>query len=184
MRQTHSLYTRQRMHKLPLHTELINLIGLAFHGKLYWGILSKEDFIWRDCLSYQSDLRPSVLCVVKLPNNLVSLIREWQTNSQLLVRYSGHFWNNGPFAHRTNLDHLNTGLVRYSDPHYPLGIWNPSEFWMAKRGWFVSGPVFEWDLKSGSLIIWNLDKWPPLLSEIIWNLDKIILILNGLVLKW
>ena len=37
-------------------------------------------------------------------------------NNGLLVRYSGHGLNNGPFDDRTNLDHLNTELVRYSDP--------------------------------------------------------------------
>ena len=28
-----------------------------FHGKLHGGMLSKEGFIWRDCSSYQCDLR-------------------------------------------------------------------------------------------------------------------------------
>ena len=38
-------------------------------------------------------------------------------NNELLVRYSGHGLNNEPFGNRTILDHLNTELVRYSDPH-------------------------------------------------------------------
>ena len=37
--------------------------------------------------------------------------------NRLFVRYSGHALNKRPFDDRTCLDHLNTGLVRYSDPH-------------------------------------------------------------------
>ena len=33
------------------------------------------------------------------------------------VRYSDHHLNTRPFSDRTPLDHLNTRLVRYSDPH-------------------------------------------------------------------
>ena len=32
------------------------------------------------------------------------------------VWYSGHGLNNGPFNDRTDFEHLNTKLVRYSDP--------------------------------------------------------------------
>ena len=36
--------------------------------------------------------------------------------NRLFVWYSGHSLNNRPFNYRTCLDHLNTGLVHYSDP--------------------------------------------------------------------
>ena len=73
MRQTHSLYTRQRIHKLPLHTELINLTGLAFHGKLYGGMLSKEGLFGGTAFPTKVTLGsflPSVSYVVKLPNSI------------------------------------------------------------------------------------------------------------------
>ena len=38
-------------------------------------------------------------------------------NNKLLVRYSSHGLNNEPFNEQTILDHLNTELVCYSDPH-------------------------------------------------------------------
>ena len=38
-------------------------------------------------------------------------------NNKLLVCYSGNGLNNEPFNKRTVLDHTNTELVRYSDPH-------------------------------------------------------------------
>ena len=41
----------------------------------------------------------------------------YDLNNELLVRYSGHGLNNEPFEERTVLDHSNTELVRYSDPH-------------------------------------------------------------------
>ena len=37
--------------------------------------------------------------------------------SELLVHYSRHGLNNEPLEERTVLEHLNTKLVRYSDPH-------------------------------------------------------------------
>ena len=46
-----------------------------------------------------------------MPNNSL-LFKQW-----LLLRYSGHGLNNGPFYNWTNLDHLKTELVRYLDPH-------------------------------------------------------------------
>ena len=47
-------------------------------------------------------------------------VMAWITDhsvNRLFVRYSGHGLNNRPFDDRTCLDHLNTRLVRYSDPH-------------------------------------------------------------------
>ena len=44
----------------------------------------------------------------------------WITDNlinKLIVRHSGHGLNNRPFHNRKCLDHSNTGLVRYSDPH-------------------------------------------------------------------
>ena len=41
----------------------------------------------------------------------------YHLNSELLVRYSRHGLNNWPFNERTVLDHLNTQIVRYSDPN-------------------------------------------------------------------
>ena len=38
-------------------------------------------------------------------------------NNELLVHYSGHGLNNEPFDNQTVLDHSNTELVCYSDPH-------------------------------------------------------------------
>ena len=38
-------------------------------------------------------------------------------NTKILVCYSGHGLNNEPLYEQTILDHLNTELVRYSDPH-------------------------------------------------------------------
>ena len=38
-----------------------------------------------------------------------------------LVCYSSHDLNNGPFIDSTCLDHLNTKLVHYSDPHCTYG---------------------------------------------------------------
>ena len=34
-----------------------------------------------------------------------------------------------------------------------------------KKGWVVNGPDFEWDLKSGSSTIPNLDKWQPFFQK-------------------
>ena len=41
----------------------------------------------------------------------------YQTNSKLLVCYSRHGLNNGPFNEQNVLNHLNTEIVHYSDPH-------------------------------------------------------------------
>ena len=41
----------------------------------------------------------------------------YKLNNDLLVCYSSHDLNNGPFNYRTGLDHSNTKLVRYPDPH-------------------------------------------------------------------
>ena len=72
-------------------------------------------------------------------------------NSQLpfYVRYSDHGLNTRPFNDRTGFNHLNTGLVRYSDPHcilkemyrktqerYSLPIWiqlNTTFMWWSWR---------------------------------------------------
>ena len=46
---------------------------------------------------------------------------DWVRNGaliKLLVRYSSHDLNNEPFNERTVLEHLNTELVGYSDPHW------------------------------------------------------------------
>ena len=42
------------------------------------------------------------------------------SNTELLVRYSDGGLNKEPFDDRTALNHLNTELVRYSDPHCTL----------------------------------------------------------------
>ena len=52
-----------------------------------------------------------------LNNELLIRYSSHGLNTELLVRYSGHGLNNEPFDEQTNLDHLNTELVRYSDPH-------------------------------------------------------------------
>ena len=44
----------------------------------------------------------------------------YHLKGKLLVRYLTHGLNNRPFGERTVLDHLNTKLVHYSDPHYTL----------------------------------------------------------------
>ena len=41
-------------------------------------------------------------------------------NNELLVYYSCHDLNNGPFTEQTILDNLNTKQVCYSDPHCTL----------------------------------------------------------------
>ena len=61
------------MHKLSLHTELINLIGSAIHGKLHGGMLSKEGLFGGIVFSIFTNMTlgkflPSVFCVVNLPN--------------------------------------------------------------------------------------------------------------------
>ena len=38
-------------------------------------------------------------------------------NSEVLVRYSSHDLNNKPFDEQTVLEHSNTEIVHYSDPH-------------------------------------------------------------------
>ena len=40
-------------------------------------------------------------------------------------------------------------------------IWSSLDFEWSKRGWITNGLDFEWDLKSGSQIIWNPDKCLP-----------------------
>ena len=40
----------------------------------------------------------------------------YHSNSKLLVFFSRHHLNNGPFDKQTVLDHLNTELVCYSNP--------------------------------------------------------------------
>ena len=41
----------------------------------------------------------------------------YHSNRELLVRYARHGLNNWPLEERIVLDHLNTELVSYSDPH-------------------------------------------------------------------
>ena len=41
----------------------------------------------------------------------------YDLNNELLVCYSGHSLNDEPFGNLTILHHLNTKLVRYSDPY-------------------------------------------------------------------
>ena len=41
----------------------------------------------------------------------------YDLKSKLLVRYSSHDLKNKTFNEKTILDHSNTKLVRYSDPH-------------------------------------------------------------------
>ena len=52
---------------------------------------------------------------------LTSLVFKWlkvvQSPNSLLVRYSDHHLNNGPFGYWTTFDYSNTRLVRYSDTH-------------------------------------------------------------------
>ena len=48
----------------------------------------------------------------------------YHLNSKLLVRYSRHGLKNRPFDKQTVLDHLNTELVCYSDPHCTLILKN------------------------------------------------------------
>ena len=40
------------------------------------------------------------------------------------VKINNFNFNNGPLGDRTTLDHLNTTLVRYSDPHCIPNIWS------------------------------------------------------------
>ena len=46
-----------------------------------------------------------------------SPVFKWHLNSGQFVRYSNGGLNNGPLNYRTDPHDLNTGLVRYSDPH-------------------------------------------------------------------
>ena len=46
----------------------------------------------------------------------------YHSNRELLVCYSVHCLNNGPFDEQTILDHLNTELVRYSDSNSSVTI--------------------------------------------------------------
>ena len=48
---------------------------------------------------------------------LVSYQTLYHSNSKILVCYSRHGLNNGPSSKQTVLEHLNTKLVGYSDPH-------------------------------------------------------------------
>ena len=50
-----------------------------------------------------------------MPDNSLGFKRH--LNSGQFVRYSNGGLNNGPFNNRTDPHGLNTGLVRYSDPH-------------------------------------------------------------------
>ena len=50
-------------------------------------------------------------------NELLVRYSSHDLNSELLVRYSDGGLNKEPFNDRTALNHLNTELVRYSDPH-------------------------------------------------------------------
>ena len=63
-------------------------------------------------------------------------------NNDLFVRYSGHGLNNEPFDERTVLDHLNTKLVRYSDPHCTVGkdAQNSETF----ENWTFTCLIFKW----------------------------------------
>ena len=49
---------------------------------------------------------------LKFVNNVYYVL-----NNKLLDRYSSHDLNNKPFKEQTVLDHLNTELIPYSDPH-------------------------------------------------------------------
>ena len=40
------------------------------------------------------------------------------------------------------------------------------DFEKLKGGWVPNGPDFEWDLKSGSPTIWNLNKWLPFCQKL------------------
>ena len=46
----------------------------------------------------------------------------YDLNRELLVRYLNHDQNNKPFKERTILDHLDTELIHYSDPHCNLYV--------------------------------------------------------------
>ena len=52
----------------------------------------------------------------KLSNNVINYI-VCRMHNELLVHFSGHGLNNEAFDERTVLDHSNTKLVCYSDPH-------------------------------------------------------------------
>ena len=64
---------------------------------------------WPEYQTKSSLFKPSVTQPIsQTPHDL---------NNERIVRYSGHGLNTEPFDERTVLDHLNTKLVRYSDPH-------------------------------------------------------------------
>ena len=52
---------------------------------------------------------------ISIPQSFSQTI--YDLNSELLVCYLSHDLNNEPFNEQTILDHLNTELVCYSDPH-------------------------------------------------------------------
>ena len=64
--------------------------------------------------------------------------------------------NRTPFENRTKPTIRNPDMSGFRIPTV-VRILNGQ-----KRGWVAIGPDFEWDLKSGSPSIRNLDKWLPL----------------------
>ena len=66
--------------------------------------------LWISCKSDCQYLNPTVWTI-----RLATMVKD-HLNSNILVRYSRHGLNNGPFNEWTVLDHLNTKLVCYSDP--------------------------------------------------------------------
>ena len=54
-------------------------------------------------------------------------------NSGQKVRYSDHHLITGPFNDRTDLRDLNTGLVRYSDPHCTLFLFSELQILAGKQ---------------------------------------------------
>ena len=65
--------------------------------------------------------------------------------------------------------------------HIKLSLWRHN---LLKKKMEEKTPLLrEWDLKSGSPNIWNLDKWLPF-CQTIWNPDKTVHIWNGPVFEW
>ena len=73
--------------------------------------------------------------ILILDGRTISLLfRPW-LEYQTLVHYSGHGLNNEPFNDPTVLNHLNTELVRYSDPHCITIQWGSESRPFENRTW-------------------------------------------------
>ena len=64
-----------------------------------------------------ADFQKSAIQIICYSNARFLLLTGYEKNEQI-VWYSDQHSNHRPFDYQTTFDHLNTRLVRYSDPHY------------------------------------------------------------------